>query len=106
MRLALVGLALLALTAAGAAPVADEEAELRAEFDAMDMDKDGLIDRQELARMEDAPEEQDINEFITSFDQDGDGKISYDEIIDDALNNPKPDDGDEAEGVGEETDVQ
>lgn len=37
-------------------------------------------------------------EFIMSFDQDGDGKISYDEIIDDALNNPQADD--EAEGDG------
>mmetsp|Transcript_4577 Transcript_4577/g.11803 ORF Transcript_4577/g.11803 Transcript_4577/m.11803 type:complete len:100 (+) Transcript_4577:23-322(+) len=79
---------------ADSAPVgADEEAELRAEFDAMDLDKDGLIDRRELSQMDDAPEESDIDEFIMSFDQDGDGKISYEEIIDDAMNNPGNDDG-------------
>ncbi|KAJ1641006.1 hypothetical protein T492DRAFT_925324 [Pavlovales sp. CCMP2436] len=64
-------------------PEADEEAELRREFDAMDLDRDGLIDRSELSQMEDAPEESDIDEFLSSFDKDGDGKISYDEIIDD-----------------------
>lgn len=80
-------LVIAAAAFADSAPVgADEEAELRAEFDAMDLDKDGLIDRRELSQMEDAPEEGDIDEFIMSFDQDGDGKISYEEIIDDALN--------------------
>ena len=91
-------LALVAFAVGNAAPVAeDEEAELRAEFDAMDLDKDGLIDRRELAQMEDAPEESDIEEFITSFDQDGDGKISYEEIIDDAINHVGEDDYDNVE---------
>lgn len=66
----LLAVAAIVLRVGAAAPVADEEAELRAEFDAMDADKDGLIDRDELAKMEDAPSESDINgaRFATRSD--------------------------------------
>jgi Ca2+-binding EF-hand superfamily protein len=96
MRFSLVLALALAVLAVKGVPIDQEEAELREEFDGMDLDKDGFIDRRELAQMEDAPDEADINEFIMSFDQDGDGKISYQEIIDDALNSADDDEEDAA----------
>lgn len=104
-RALLLACAALAIVSAGAeeADLADgdemdstdgEEAELRAEFDAMDTDGDGLIDRDELATMKDAPEESDIDSFLSSFDKDGDGKISFDEVLDEALNQPSDEDDD------------
>lgn len=55
--------------------------EAREEFDEIDLNKDGFIDREEVRSMEEVPPEEEVDEFFHTYDADGDGKVSFEEII-------------------------
>jgi len=48
--------------------------EAREEFDSIDTNKDGFLTREEILSMEEVPEQEEIDEFFETYDQDKDGK--------------------------------
>ena len=62
-----------------------DEAELRTAFDMFDVDGNGSIPQEELARVlrgcADDVTDEDVAEMMAEMDADGDGVIDYDEFI-------------------------
>ena len=55
--------------------------EARGEFDEIDTNSDGFIDREEIAAMPEAPEDEELEEFFDTYDVNKDGKVSFEEIL-------------------------
>ena len=49
--------------------------EAREEFNSIDTDTDGFLTREEIMAMEEVPEQEEIDEFFETYDQDKDGKV-------------------------------
>ena len=46
-----------------------------------DTNKDGYISREEILEMEEVPERDEIDEFFNTYDDNGDGRVTFDEIL-------------------------
>lgn len=59
---------------AAADPASEEEVlEAQEEFSSIDLNKDGTITRDEISNMEEPPEQEEIDEFFETYDENGDG---------------------------------
>ena len=68
----------------------EEEAKLKEEFDKIDTDKSGMIDKKEFKALIDKvaknaeidpPKDEDFEGMFKKFDKDNSGKITFDEIF-------------------------
>merc|ERR1711865_1346345 len=80
----------------------DEVAEAREEFESIDKNGDGFLERDEIMAMEEVPEAEEITEFFETYDLDKDDKVTFEEILkaDEALR--KEEEASELEGQAEE----
>ena len=64
---------------------ADQVAELRKAFDVMDENKDGTVSKEELKQllsgMGEEVSDDVINEMISIADENGDGKVDFEEFV-------------------------
>ena len=55
-------------------------AEMKKAFDMVDTDNSGFLEKEEIRKMMDGMGDDQLNEYFTNADLDGDGKISFREF--------------------------